>query len=205
MSSLIQVFAKAPVAGQVKTRVAQELGSECALQLHKLLCEHTVQVAKSSQADAVEIWTTAPPHHYFEQFSVPVSLQQGPELGARMAFSLQHGLARFDQVIIIGADALSLTPDCLDRAIHYLQKTEIVLGPAEDGGYVLLGAVKYWPQLFKRVPWGTNQVLARTLEILGLNAIPHRTLPAQWDIDTVADLKRHAPEWLQRLEGGESD
>jgi rSAM/selenodomain-associated transferase 1 len=199
MSSLIQVFAKAPLPGRVKTRVAKTLGDNAALNLHKLLCDHVIQMAQTSQVDAVEIWTTAP-DDYFDTFAAPVWIQQGRELGTRMSFSLRHGLSRFDQVLIIGADAYSLTPDYLNQAVSSLQETDVVLGPAADGGYVLVGATQSWPVLFQNVPWGTADVMAVTLDIMLANGIGFHILPEQWDIDTLDDLKKHAPELLKQLE-----
>ncbi|RLP54521.1 MAG: glycosyltransferase [Ketobacter sp.] len=199
MSSLIQVFAKAPLAGRVKTRIAKTLGETAALNLHKLLCDHIIQVAQTSQADEVEIWTTEP-NAYFDVFAAPVWIQQGRELGTRMSFSLRHGLSRFDRVLIIGGDAYSLTPDYLNQALSALQETDVVLGPAEDGGYVLVGATQTWPVLFQKVPWGTADVMGTTLDIMLANGIGFHLLPEQWDIDTLDDLRKHAPDLLQQLE-----
>lgn len=198
MTSLIQIFARAPLQGQVKTRIARELGDEAALHLHTQLCDRVIQVAQSCQADAVEIWTTEP-HDFFDQFAAAVEIQQGRELGTRMEFALRHGLTRYDNVLVIGSDALSLTPDYLNQAINCLADVEVVFGPARDGGYVLVGARQVHTCLFRNMPWGTGDVMALTMERLLSESIPFQIMSEQWDIDTVDDLKRDAPDMLENL------
>ena len=103
---LLQIFAKAPVIGQVKTRIAKTHGKAFALQLHRRLCEHMIAMALQSNVGAVEVWTTdARALGYFEALGVDCCLQQGQNLGTRMDFALRHGLARHDRVVIVGADA----------------------------------------------------------------------------------------------------
>lgn len=197
MSTLIQIFAKAAIAGQVKTRLARDLGAAAALDIHCRLCRQVVAQACAAQADAVEIWAALDVHDPFlNSFNLPVLEQQGRELGTRMDFALRHGLARHQRVIIVGADAWSLRADYLQQALTALQQCDVVIGPAQDGGYVLVGARTSMPALFRNIPWGTADVMAATLQVLLSNMISFEILAERWDIDTLDDIHRNAPELL---------
>ena len=199
MSKLLQVFARAPIRGQVKTRIAKELGDDVALNIHKRLCEKAVLTALSSDADAVEAWTTdASTRDYFEAMAVECWVQQGVNLGTRMDFAMRHGLARHQRVIILGSDALSVSPAYLAEAFRSLEQSEVVVGPATDGGYVLIGATRPVPELFRDMPWGTNEVMGHTLERLLSRGLGFHILGERWDVDTVQDVLTYIPDWLER-------
>jgi len=201
MSTLIQIFAKAAVPGQVKTRLAREVGNRAALEIHRRLCRKVVAQALAANADTVEIWSAldaADP--FLHGFQLPVHEQQGRELGTRMDFALRHGLARHERVILIGADAYSLDAAYLQNALLSLQNCDVVIGPAQDGGYVLVGARKSSPAIFRDIPWGTSDVMAATLKVMLENMMNFELLGERWDIDTLADIQRHAPELLHGLD-----
>ncbi|HAG93140.1 MAG: flagellar biosynthesis protein FlgB [Pseudomonadales bacterium] len=194
---LLQIFAKAPVIGQVKTRIAKTHGKAFALQLHRRLCEHMIAMALQSNVGAVEVWTTdARALGYFEALGVDCCLQQGQNLGTRMDFALRHGLARHDRVVIVGADAASIDAGYVQAAFTALQQSTVVVGPASDGGYVLVGATQPVPFLFRDMPWGTPEVMGLTLERLLAGGCDFHVLAERWDIDTADDLRRHLPQWL---------
>ncbi len=199
MTTLIQIFAKAPRLGHVKTRIARDLGDEAALEIHKILCDTTIKKAFSSSADQIEIWTTEEQDEFLEAFGVEVHRQQGKELGTRMNFALRHGLARFDQVLLVGADAYSITSHYLNVALNALSQVDVVIGPAHDGGYVLIGSRKSLPDLFKDIPWGTSDVMGATLATLLNLTVSFEVMQDRWDIDTLADIQKHAPELLVQL------
>ncbi|RLT92595.1 TIGR04282 family arsenosugar biosynthesis glycosyltransferase [Ketobacter sp.] len=197
MSSLIQIFAKAPVAGQVKTRLAKDKGDAFALAVHQRLCETVIATALNSGADAVEVWTTdAAAFPYFEALGVACWLQQGLHLGTRMDFALRHGLARHDNVVLIGADAPSIDAAYLAEAFRGLEQSSVVIGPAADGGYVLVGVTTPAGFLFRDMPWGTPAVMGITLERLFSSGVGFHVLADRWDIDTLEDLQQHLPDWL---------
>lgn len=201
MSTLIQIFAKAAVPGQVKTRLAREVGNRAALEIHRRLCRKVVAQALAANADTVEIWSAldaADP--FLHGFQLLVHEQQGRELGTRMDFALRHGLARHERVILIGADAYSLDAAYLQNALLSLQNCDVVIGPAQDGGYVLVGARKSSPAIFRDIPWGTSDVMAATLKVMLENMMNFELLGERWDIDTLADIQRHAPELLHGLD-----
>lgn len=200
MSTLIQIFAKAAVPGQVKTRLAREVGTSAALEIHRRLCRKVVEQACAAQTDAVEIWAALDASDPFlRSFNLPVQEQQGRELGTRMDFALRHGLARHQRVILIGADAYSLDAAYLRNALLSLQNRDVVIGPAQDGGYVLVGARKCSPAIFRDIPWGTAEVMGATLNVLLEKKTDFELLAERWDIDTLADIHRHAPELLHGL------
>ena len=197
MSDLIQIFAKAPVAGKVKTRLARDKGDEFALQIHHRLCETVVTMALDAGIGEVEVWTTRDDAcSYFETMGVPCFVQQGQHLGTRMDFALRHGLARHDKVVLMGADAPSIDGQYLADALLALEKSSVVIGPAMDGGYVLVGATEPVSFLFRDMPWGTPEVMGLTLERLFTGGVGFHVLSDRWDIDTLDDLKQHLPEWL---------
>lgn len=200
MSTLIQIFAKAAVHGAVKTRLAKQVGNAAALLIHQRLCCHVIEQACAAGADAVEIWAALDAQDEFlHSFGLPVFEQQGRELGTRLDFALRHGLTRHGRVVIVGADVYSLTPGYLQLAFKALQTSQIVVGPAEDGGYVLIGANHSLPVVFQDIPWGTPDVMGATMDRLLSNMISFELLPERWDIDTLEDIRRHGPELLKDL------
>ncbi len=202
MSTLIQIFAKAAIAGAVKTRLARQVGNAAALVIHQRLCRHVMTQCLAAGADEVELWAALDPQDPFlRSFGLPVHEQQGRELGTRLDFAMRHGLTRHARVVIVGADVYSLTPDYLQQGLQALQTSEVVIGPAQDGGYVLVGAQRSLPVIFHNIPWGTADVMGATLDQLLSNMISFELLPERWDIDTLDDIRRHAPELLHELPG----
>lgn len=201
MSNLVQLFAKAPVPGKVKTRVARETSDHFACELHKVMCERIIGRAESA-ADAVEIWTTGPDAEmsFFHQFDLPIYIQQGNDLGERMHRALKHGLARHQKAAIVGADAYSLSASDMRACFSALDHHSAAIIPATDGGYVALAAKSWSLAEFGAVDWGTNKALEQTLEFLKLNGVDHCLLPTRWDIDTLADIQKHAPELLSLVQ-----
>jgi len=197
MSNVLQIFAKAPIAGTVKTRLARTLGAEQALRIHQRLCEMVVDMALQVSGVSAEVWTTdAAATDYFEAMGLPCYLQQGQSLGTRMDFALRHGLARHQRVVIIGADAPSIDQHYVEQAFQALAEVPVVFGPAADGGYVLIGASTPVPFLLKDMPWGTADVMALTLDRLFTSGSGFKILSERWDIDTQEDLQQHLPHWL---------
>lgn len=200
MTKLLQVFAKAPKFGEVKTRVAQQLGDHSALKLHHILCEAAVELAKQCSADAIEIWTTSEQgRKYFDKTGLPVKMQQGDQLGQRMLYAIEQGLLKHSSVVLIGADAFSLTRDDIGDAFQILASNDMVFAPAIDGGYVLVGATRVHSVVFEGISWGTCEVMSQTLCRLNHAKVKYGLLDVRWDIDTLDDLERYAPQLLERI------
>lgn len=191
------VFAKAPVAGQVKTRLIPTLSPEQAAQLHSQLVTHTLTTATAENLCPVELWCANDINHpFFEacQMNFNIKRQQQPEggLGERMSFALKTALTDTQYAIIIGTDCPTLNTDNLRQAFRALSdKKDAVITPAEDGGYVLIGAKKHSDTLFENIEWGTETVFKNTqqrLEKLNWNWTKLETL---WDLDRPEDLVRY--------------
>ena len=196
----IIVFAKAPEVGKVKTRMIPALGAQGAANLHEKLLRHTLATATAAQLCPVQLWHVSSllllqPHPFFLrcQNDFPVSLHEqcGNDLGERMHHALTAALQKYTYAIVIGADCPALTAQYLQQALDALQQgSNIVLGPAEDGGYVLIGARQSHPDLFSGVTWGTASVLDETRTRLREMEWQWQELAELWDVDRPEDLSR---------------
>jgi len=191
-------MAKAPVAGYAKTRLIPALGAQGAACLAQRFLNETVNQALRARTGEVEL-CCAPDraHRAFESLrqsgSIRLSDQGAGDLGARMARALERTLAGAGHAILIGTDAPGLDADYLRHARDALQKTDVVLGPAADGGYVLIGMRRWVPSLFDDMPWSTNQVLEFTRRRLAQAGLLHSELVPLFDVDEPSDLV-HVPE-----------
>lgn len=191
----ILVFCRAPEAGQVKTRLAADIGAAAAAACHHALALHTLATVHA--AGLAPVWLCGAPHTrhpFFARCAArwPLSLhdQQGGDLGARMHTALQAALAEAEFALVIGTDCPLLTADYLRRALSLLRAGRpAVLGPAADGGYVMLGLRRSDGSLFSDIPWGSDAVLAITRRRLPPAAAE---LPMRWDVDYLRDLERLA-------------
>jgi len=195
--SVLLVFCKAPLAGQVKTRLQPALSAEQAVAAHIDLSKMTLERAVTEALCPVLLYCAPDSEHpFFQQCAAeyPLSLKQqrGSDLGERMHNAFAEALADYRQVVLIGCDCPSLTVDDLRQALTALQNgNEVVIGPASDGGYVLIGLNALQPDLFKNMAWGTNQVLAETRLRIGKTHRHLHELIEQWDVDTIADWERY--------------
>lgn len=192
--SCIQIFAREPVRGRVKTRLNEFLGVERTLVLYQNLLKRVLRQVVDAALAPVELWVDGNPRHPLFADCLPAQqclAQQGPDLGQRMAFAARQGLARYDSLLLIGTDCPGLGADYLDRALDSLRNdATVVFGPAEDGGYVLLGLNAFAAGLFEGIPWGGNRVLESSLAALeggGQHVVLMDTL---WDVDRPEDLAR---------------
>lgn len=187
--ALIIVFSKVLNKGQVKRRLARDVGDQAALEIYAKLFSQTLEIVKSSGLDSKLYLSESPT----VDFPIPYSLQEGGDLGERMSIAIASELKSYRKVCLIGSDCLDLKAEDLVRAIRLLQSKELVLGPSLDGGYYLIGMRKIAKKLFEKIPWGTATVLAETLKIARELEIDFDLLDKRRDVDTVEDL----PEgWL---------
>lgn len=192
----ILVFAKAPVAGEVKTRLAAGIGDEQAATLYARLVSATVRTAAGAALAPVELHVaSAMDHPLFvalaREWSMELRAQRGADLGERMYNAMQDALSGSSFVILIGTDCPLMTADYLGRACRQLDRgIPVVLGPVEDGGYVLIGARCCDRRLFTGVPWSSGRVLQCTRERLRSLDLAFAELATLWDIDRPEDLER---------------
>ncbi len=192
-STVIQVFCKTPILGTVKTRLTPELSPQEALAVHKTLSQRTFDLVLNNELGDVQIWCSpSKEHEFFADYADIMHEQQGDDLGERMANAIAVGLVDYQAVILIGCDCPSLTKQDLTLAVQALQSNaEVVLAPAEDGGYVLIGLTSNQPQLFMDMPWGSSQVLRLTRERIAALNLKCVELAEQWDVDFSEDLQRY--------------
>jgi rSAM/selenodomain-associated transferase 1 len=186
----VLVFARAPVPGEVKRRLIPFLGARAAAALYRRIAEHCLMTAASSFPARVEFWCTPDCRHPFflacrRRYRVRLRVQQGADLGVRMRDALGKRLP----ALLMGSDCPSLTGADLRAAWRALKEgADAVLGPARDGGYVLLGLSRPAPGLFRSMPWGTDAVLEETRARLRRAGFVWHELPLQWDVDRPEDL-----------------
>ena len=191
------VFAKAPTPGRVKTRLVPALGEAGAAQLQRQLVERTLRTALAAKLGPVELWCSPETNDAFladcgRQYGVRLRGQGEGDLGMRMARALQHVLAQGSTGLLIGSDCPALTAEYLREAAAALAGgSDAVLGPAEDGGYVLIGMARSpAPQLFDGIVWGTATVMQETRTRLERLNWRWRELAMLWDVDRLPDLQR---------------
>jgi len=196
----ILVFAKAPEPGQVKTRLIPALGAEGATELYMSLLKQTVESVTVADLAPVQLWC-APnsTHAFFQQLASCHNLslynQSGADLGERMSSAADQALQESEAVVLIGADCPMLGRDHLRQSLQWLMDGyDAVVGPAEDGGYVLLGLHHNNALLFEEMPWGGDQVLGLTRQRLAELGWCWQELEPLWDLDRPPDLER-----LQKL------
>lgn len=196
----ILIFAKAPEPGQVKTRLIPALGAEGATRIYRHLLERTLARCAAADLCPLELWVTPDLDQplwqgYVRDYGVSLHQQRGQDLGSRMGSAIEAALGRASQAVIIGTDIPRLNADHLARTLAWLdQGLDAVLGPAEDGGYWLLGLRQYAGEIFADIPWSTEQVLEFSRRRLAALGWRWRELEPLWDLDRLEDLRRWALE-----------
>jgi rSAM/selenodomain-associated transferase 1 len=194
----ILVFAKAPIAGRAKTRLIPMLGAEGAAELHESLLADTVGRLASARVAPLELWCTPSSEHPAFQtlgtrYSVPLFEQTGADLGERMMNAAHQALGRAEYVVLIGTDCPGLSAaylgDALDALVDHSGALDAVLGPAQDGGYVLLALRSAPSELFRDVPWGDERVAELTRRRMRQLHWRWRELGVLRDIDRPEDLR----------------
>jgi rSAM/selenodomain-associated transferase 1 len=186
---LLLIFTRNPEPGKCKTRLAATLGDKVALEIYLFLLEHTVKITRNLSASKKVCYSeTIWQHDIWDNDIYDKELQQGRDLGERMANAFKKGFSEgYEHIIIIGSDMLHLSGSDLEKAFACLEKNDFVLGPATDGGYYLLGMKNFNEQLFKDKQWGTKTVLGDSLADLKKERVA--LLETKNDIDVYEDIK----------------
>lgn len=192
-SSGLIVFARTPVAGQVKTRLIPAVGKQQATAIYTSLLSKTLATAQRADFSQVEVWISGNMSHPFlrniqKRYGYRLFQQRGPHLGLRMYHAMRHALRRHHQVVLVGCDCSGLTVADLNKAQQYLLSNELVLGPADDGGYYLIGLSRITTALFEDIHWGSHRVLHETLTKVEQLGWRYVTLDSRRDIDSSRDL-----------------
>jgi rSAM/selenodomain-associated transferase 1 len=198
----IAVFARAPIAGQAKTRLIPLLGADGAAQLQARLLQAAVAKATALPGAACTLWVAGDLGHpainaVASRYRVAIAAQLGDDLGQRMHHAMVVALSRHAGCLVIGTDCPALTTAHLADAAAALQTHDVVLGPAEDGGYVLIGLTRPRPDLFEGIAWGSNTVLTATRQRIRAARLRLHELPTLPDLDTPDDYRHaQAQGWL---------
>jgi uncharacterized protein len=195
--NLLMLFVRNPELGKVKTRLAASVGPEVALEIYLHLLQHTRTVTQNLAVDKVvyysdkveeqDMW----PGQYYQK-----KVQPEGDLGEKMAAAFADAFAEgYTSVVIIGSDCQQLTQEIIEKAFQELQTHEVVIGPALDGGYYLLGMNRPHPELFQDKRWSTEHVFPDTLYDIGRLHLSHTLLPRLQDVDHLEDLEEPG-QWL---------
>lgn len=195
-SGTLLLFARAPFLGRVKTRLQPDLSAEEALRIHRALLRDALALLRTAAARAAvhPVVALSEPLAGDEPIAsdlagIETILQAGDDLGERLLRAFQARLVGgAGPVAAIGSDSPTLTPEAVTNAFNTLREHDVVIVPAADGGYVLLGCRHLHPEIFRGMPWGTPQVMRETGKRLRKGGIPHAILPPSRDLDTRDDL-----------------
>lgn len=189
------IFAKAPVAGKVKTRLLPCMDAESACQLHRQLIDECLSRTARKGAWQSKLWGTDLADVFLcamrKTYDITLHAQQGNDLGVRMAHAAEACFKDNQYVVLIGTDCPELDAEYIATAIQQLQSgADCVLGPAEDGGYVMLALSTYDDSLFNDIEWGTSRVLDTTRQRIKSLGWRCHEMPVLWDVDRPEDFKR---------------
>jgi rSAM/selenodomain-associated transferase 1 len=205
-SDILCVFARAPELGRVKTRLCPPLTADEALELHRALVEDTLEGLDRIRRPSIsKVLLLTRPLQRSTDLAIPkgwlVGIQSQGDLGERLASlfytSFRRGARR---VVVLGSDSPTLPLQVVQDAFDALDRVDVVVGPASDGGYYLLGARIFVPDLFRGITWGTSEVLQQTRRVLQTTRTSHENLVPWYDVDRARDLERLREEigYLQR-------
>ena len=199
MKAVLAVFLKAPRPGAVKTRLVPELGEAAAARLYRALAESVLAGTRPGPGEYERLFFFTPAEARAEMeawFPGEAWIaQEGADLGARMSSACDEAFRRgAGRVAIVGSDVPGLSRDDVGVALASLRNHDLVLGPARDGGYYLIGLGHRRPALFEGVAWGTGSVFAATTERAAALGLSVRVLEERRDIDTVEDVRA---EWAR--------
>jgi uncharacterized protein len=199
---VVMVFAKAPVSGFVKTRLAAAIGNEAAARLAARMIDETLKQAIAADVGPVVLCCTPDEvHPAFAQAKASYNLklaQQGEgNLGMRMHHAMKSALNTHQHAIIIGTDIPELNSVHIRQAAQDLHTHPAVFIPAFDGGYVLIGLSELVPDLFEDIDWSTSRVMEQTRNKLSQHVIEWLEYPMLHDVDEPSDLQFVPPAWLR--------
>ena len=195
MDQALSIFAKTPILGRCKTRLIPMLGAEDALAAHRELVQRALrQVAAATDIQA-SLWVTEiepQTQQWADTWQLPIALQEGADLGQRMFACLDHlcGTAT-EGAMLMGTDCPGIDARYINAAARNLRGYDVVLGPAEDGGYGLIGMRQAHKALFQNIDWGSDAVAEQTLRAAEKLQLSVFQMPKIWDVDRPEDWQRY--------------
>ena len=188
---LLLIFTRNPELGKSKTRLARTIGDQTALEIYKFLLKRTQEIAVKVNADKAVYYSVKVRNNDIWDSSIYQKYQQfGEDLGVRMKIAFKNGFeAGYKKVIIVGSDLYDLSSKIIDNAFQKLESNDFVIGPAEDGGYYLLGMNFLQENIFENKDWGTETVRKDTL--VNLKDKKVFLLEMLNDVDVFEDIEHH--------------
>jgi len=188
---LLIIFTRNPELGKVKTRLSKSLGDIVALDIYQFLLDKTKEATQNISADKVVYYSEKIAENDLWNSSLyKKEVQFGDDLGAKMEYAFQTAFENnYEKVLLIGSDLYDLEPSHINEAFEKLKNKDVVIGPALDGGYYLVGLKKNYPEIFKNKRWGTSSVRKDTLK--NLEKVDVHLLPILNDVDVVEDIEHH--------------
>ncbi len=187
------VFAKAPELGKVKTRLQPYLPAPFSLELHCELVDYVLSQWTASRLCSINLWLAGNQEKFLERLPQWRPLvcykQQGADLGERMYYAVKQTLSKTESAILVGTDCPFIDEGYLLKACTALKKFDVVIGPATDGGYVLLGLKQAHTSLFENIQWGESSVFEETVNQIKRLGLNYSVLPELSDIDRPEDLQ----------------
>jgi rSAM/selenodomain-associated transferase 1 len=200
------IFLKYPEAGKVKTRLAKDIGNNEAARIYSLMTLNIIESVVAPECYNTIIFYDPPEKeqeikNWVGKKEIQYSPQEGNTLGDRISNAFKVVFSSgIEKAVIIGTDCLDVSSDIINVAIHLLDETEVVLGPAEDGGYYLLALNKYRPEIFQDIDWSTKHVLEQTVLKIVENKLTYHKLKTLKDIDTVEDINEKFGDILRKAQ-----
>jgi rSAM/selenodomain-associated transferase 1 len=202
---ILLIFVKYPELGKVKTRLAQDIGYMRATQIYSVMAKTIIDTLSKSKTHRTIIFFDPPDRKADLKLWLRYKLctflpQEGNSLGERMVNAFKKAFSlRAKKAVIIGTDCIGISNKLISKAFNTLNQADVVLGPAEDGGYYLLGLNKLVPEIFNNIDWSTNLVLNQTSEKLRKKGLKLKLLQTLKDIDTLSDLNDELLLKIQKI------
>ncbi|MEL0454896.1 TIGR04282 family arsenosugar biosynthesis glycosyltransferase [Flavobacteriaceae bacterium SZ-1-7] len=185
--ALVIVFVKNIELGKVKTRLAKSIGNQAALDVYKELVKVAKNATKNLSADKRVYFSDSIVNNEWKGYKK--TIQKGKYLGERMKNAFKDGFEDgYERIVLIGTDLPEMSEKLINQGLKALNKTDTVFGPAQDGGYYLIGLNKMCDFIFENKPWSQSNLLQETLQELTKNRFTFTTLETLNDIDTFEDL-----------------
>ncbi len=190
-NNLLIIFVRNPELGKVKTRLAKSIGDKKALEVYQFLLRRTKDVTQNLDCTKVVFYSNKiEQDDLWKRTFYEKEVQFGFDLGTKMKNAFEKGFENnYKKIAVIGSDLYDLEPSHINKAFEKLETNDVVIGPASDGGYYLLGLKKIHPDIFKNKKWGTTTVRKDTLK--DLEKVNVHLLEELNDVDVIDDIKNH--------------
>jgi len=189
MSAKVLLFMKTPVPGKVKSRLAKDIGDEKAASLYSGILKHCISECVNSGFETL-LYANEDPSNFLKEASLELNfkIQRGKSIGEKMSVAFEEESDGENAIILVGSDIPGINSRLLESAVEGLSTHDIVLGPAMDGGYYLIGMKKYYPEVFENIKWSSSSVLGSTIDRINNQGLTYILLEELRDIDTIEDL-----------------